>query len=69
MARNIASALKIPYFDTDLLYRAVARKVLDEGVDPQIHSAEEHVRLLEEGDLRGCGEGRRMLEIAYKMGQ
>ncbi|QNT79093.1 (d)CMP kinase [Entomobacter blattae] len=52
LARTIAHALKLPYLDTGLLYRAVARKVLDKGVDPQLHSAEEQARHLKEDDLK-----------------
>ena len=31
LARRIAAALSLPYLDTGLLYRAVGRRVLDEG--------------------------------------
>jgi len=34
LARRIAAALKLPYLDTGLLYRAVGRLVLDAGQDP-----------------------------------
>jgi cytidylate kinase len=35
LARRIAAALKLPYLDTGLLYRAVGRRVLDAAGDPQ----------------------------------
>ncbi len=34
MARRLAAELGLPYLDTGLLYRAVARRVLDAGADP-----------------------------------
>jgi cytidylate kinase len=34
LARRLAAAFNLPYLDTGLLYRAVARKVLDHGGDP-----------------------------------
>jgi cytidylate kinase len=34
LARRIASAFGLPYLDTGLLYRAVARRVLDAGGNP-----------------------------------
>jgi len=34
LARRLAAALDLPYLDTGLLYRAVARRVLDAGNDP-----------------------------------
>ena len=34
LARRLAEALKLPYLDTGLLYRAVGRLVLDAGGDP-----------------------------------
>ncbi len=35
LARRLALALALPYLDTGLLYRAVARRCLDEGVDDE----------------------------------
>jgi cytidylate kinase len=35
LARRIAQALGLPYLDTGLLYRAVARRVLDAAGDPK----------------------------------
>ena len=34
LARRLAAALGLPYLDTGLLYRAVARRVLDAGAEP-----------------------------------
>ncbi len=35
LARRIAQALGLPYLDTGLLYRAVARKLMERNVDPR----------------------------------
>jgi len=35
LARRLAAELGLPYLDTGLLYRAVGRRVLDRGIDPQ----------------------------------
>jgi cytidylate kinase len=35
LGRRIAAALKLPYLDTGLLYRAVGRRVLDAAGDPK----------------------------------
>jgi cytidylate kinase len=59
LARRLAAALKLPYLDTGLLYRAVGRRVLDGGGDSgDAASAEQAARSLraedlERGDLRG----------------
>lgn len=34
LARALAARLDLPYLDTGLLYRAVARRVIDSGLDP-----------------------------------
>ena len=34
LARRLAAALGLPHLDTGMLYRAVARRVLDAGADP-----------------------------------
>ncbi len=58
LARRLAAAFNLPYLDTGLLYRAVARRVLDRGGDPAdpAASAEQARTLgrldLERGDLR-----------------
>ncbi len=52
LARRLAAALKLPYLDTGLLYRAVGRRVLDAGEDPSdAASAESAARSLEPADL------------------
>jgi cytidylate kinase len=35
LARRLAAALGLPYLDTGLLYRAVARRLVDGGADPR----------------------------------
>ena len=39
LARRLATELGLPYLDTGLLYRAVGRRVLDAGADPNDHAA------------------------------
>ena len=34
LAKRLATALKLPYLDTGLLYRATAKRVLEAGADP-----------------------------------
>ena len=51
LARGLAEALDLPYLDTGLLYRAVARRMLDAGRDPQT-DAEAAARALAASDLR-----------------
>ncbi|HYF06632.1 MAG TPA: (d)CMP kinase [Acetobacteraceae bacterium] len=59
LARRLAEALGLPYLDTGLLYRAVGRRVLDQGADPRdARVAEAAARALTpaelaRGDLRG----------------
>jgi CMP/dCMP kinase len=59
LARRLAMKLGLPYLDTGLLYRAVGRRVLDQGGDPADAAvAEAAARALvptdlERGDLRG----------------
>ena len=59
LARRLAAELGLPYLDTGLLYRAVGRRVLDRGIDPQdARIAEAEARALTpedlaRGDLRG----------------
>ena len=59
LARRLAAELGLPYLDTGLLYRAVGRRVLDRGIDPQdARVAEAEARALTpedlaRGDLRG----------------
>lgn len=52
LARRIAEALGLPYLDTGLLYRAVGRRVLDAGGDPNDPAtAEAQARALQPKDL------------------
>lgn len=52
LARRIASAFGLPYLDTGLLYRAVARRMLDRGGSPDdIAAATEDARTLNRIDL------------------
>ncbi len=59
LARRLAAALGLPYLDTGLLYRAVARRALDVGADPADPAATEaaalalHADDLARTDLRG----------------
>jgi cytidylate kinase len=52
LARRLAQALGLPYLDTGLLYRAVGRRLLDEGADPRDAArAEAAARALQPADL------------------
>ena len=52
LARRIAAALGLPYLDTGLLYRATARRLLDEGGEPtNPEIAEQAALALAPGDL------------------
>ena len=59
LARRLAAHLNLPHLDTGLLYRAVARRVIDAGGDPSdANAAETAARALRaedlaRGDLRG----------------
>jgi CMP/dCMP kinase len=59
LARRVAAALGLPYLDTGLLYRAVGRRVLDNGGNPADPSAAEAAAKtlrpadLDRSDLRG----------------
>ncbi len=50
LARGLGEALGLPHLDTGLLYRAVARRMLDAGLDPAA-DAEAAARALRPGDL------------------
>lgn len=52
LARKLAEVLHLPYFDTGLLYRAIARKMLDEGMDPVEHSGMPYAQGLKPQDLQ-----------------
>ncbi|MBV8915732.1 MAG: (d)CMP kinase [Acetobacteraceae bacterium] len=59
LARRLAAELGLKHLDTGLLYRAVARRVLDANADPADPAAAEHAAVdlgledLERSDLRG----------------
>jgi CMP/dCMP kinase len=59
LARRLAAALNLPYLDTGLLYRAVGRRVLDQGGNPNDPAAAEAAAStlrpedLDRPDLRG----------------
>lgn len=59
LARRLAAALDLPYLDTGLLYRAVARRLLDAGADPSspaeaaAAASDLHAADLARTDLRG----------------
>jgi cytidylate kinase len=59
LARRVASVLGLPYLDTGLLYRAVARRVLDAGGNPSDPATAEAAAQalqsedLDRADLRG----------------
>lgn len=50
LAKALAKRLALPYLDTGLLYRAVARRVLDHGEDPAVQG-ERHAKAIEPADL------------------
>jgi CMP/dCMP kinase len=53
LARRLAEALGLPYLDTGLLYRAVARRVLDQAGEPSdVATAEAAARALTAADLQ-----------------
>ncbi|MFT8364870.1 MAG: (d)CMP kinase [Gluconobacter cerinus] len=51
LAKALASRLSLPYLDTGLLYRAVARRMIDAGLDPA-GDASAQAEALEQEDLR-----------------
>ncbi len=52
LARRLAAAFDLPHLDTGLLYRAVGRRVLDQGADPRdAMVAEAAARALTKEDL------------------
>ena len=59
LARRLAAHFGLPHLDTGLLYRAVARRVIDAGADPSDAAAAEaaargvRAEDLARGDLRG----------------
>jgi CMP/dCMP kinase len=56
LAKRIAAHFNLPHLDTGLLYRAVARRVLDAGADPaDPAAAEQAARALSAEDLHRPG--------------
>ncbi|MBB2190034.1 (d)CMP kinase [Gluconacetobacter azotocaptans] len=51
LARRLAAALGLPYLDTGLLYRAVGRRMIDAGLDPATHPADDQARGIRLADL------------------
>ena len=51
LAKALASRLSLPYLDTGLLYRGVARRMIDAGLDPA-GDASAQAEALEQEDLR-----------------
>ncbi|MDG6094874.1 (d)CMP kinase [Acetobacter sp. AN02] len=51
LARKLAERTGLPYLDTGLLYRAVARKMLSQGIDPASSSGEQQARMLCSADM------------------
>lgn len=47
LAKALASRLRLPYLDTGLLYRAVARRMIDAGFDPADDASEQAAALLQ----------------------
>jgi cytidylate kinase len=53
LAKRIATALKLPYLDTGILYRATAKRVLEAGGDPaDVTAALAAAQALEPADLQ-----------------
>ena len=59
LARRVAAAMRLPYLDTGLLYRAVGRRVLIENVSSYVRFAESALTewefLVELVTLTDCG--------------
>lgn len=56
LARRVSAHLSLAYLDTGLLYRAVGKKILDAGSDPEDAAAAEQVaRALQADDLKTDG--------------
>ena len=74
LARRLAAALDLPYLDTGLLYRAVARRMLDAGADPaspaEAAAAASHLQPgdLARTDLRGPEADVAASEVAVHPG-
>ncbi len=59
VARRVAECLHFPYFDTGAMYRMVAWRILEEGIDLSDHSRIEHLLETFAFDSRGKGKDRR----------
>ena len=74
LARRLADALRLPYLDTGLLYRAVARRALSAGADPADPAAAEaaarslHRDDLARTDLRGPAADAAASQVATHPG-
>lgn len=56
LARRVSAHLNLAYLDTGLLYRAVGKKILDAGSDPEDAAVAEQVaRALQADDLKADG--------------
>ena len=70
LARRLAAAFELPYLDTGLLYRAVGRKVLDSGGNPESFQAASLAAQglvpedLQRADLRGPDADRAASQVA-----
>lgn len=70
VARRLAAHLDLAFLDTGLLYRAVARRMIDRGLDPaDATAAQREAEALEPGDveegrLRGEGVGQGASKVA-----
>ncbi|HEX7389400.1 MAG TPA: (d)CMP kinase [Acidiphilium sp.] len=65
LARRLAGAFNLPYLDTGLLYRAVARRVLDHGADPaDPEAATGQARTLNRVDLQRDDLRTREVDLA-----
>jgi cytidylate kinase len=54
VGRRVADALRLPFVDSGLMYRAITRLAAEHGVDP--HDAEPMTRLAESTEVRIDGE-------------
>ena len=63
LARRLAAHFDLAYLDTGLIYRAVGKKVVDSGADPEdVAAAESQARSLAAADLQS--DGLRTDEVA-----
>ncbi len=70
LAKRIARALKLPYLDTGILYRATAKRVLEAGGDPEnVTEALQAAQSLDaedlaRGDLRDAATSKAASQVA-----